>query len=415
MFPAVKLPTFEETTAPSILDQGDLTKSINNMGYFYSIGLFNQMLELHKLSSTIFLELEKDFNQLNNRLNIMQSRLADFKQKANQVIQRNANLSPDQMAQKPCVQNPMPNISSGQDADLSNADIYVQDLLRAANPPPTLQPWASVIPNYAELDKKITNPEQFAIQYREELLKDLEKEIKKQERKKKKTVVSIDENKTAEKSSTMLHAYTETVTPPTITLLTPPPKGQTSDWRNKAYQQMQQAQSSTASAAKMTAPPPRMAAPTIRPAATLSAPISAPQQAPAQTYVPSAPSAAGVPAPPPPPTGVPAPPPPPAGLPPPPATTPHAPAPPPQSTPKPPAPPPQPAQPSHLDLIKSGGFKLKKVIPAQPAPKPTLNDVDPNSLSVGELLSRVAEIRNNVQDSDDDDEEDEESSSSSNW
>ena len=429
MFPAIKLPTFEETTKPSLLENGDLTKSITNLGYFYSIGLFAQMSELHKLSSTIFLELEKDFNKLNARVESMQQRIASFKQKAETVIQKNASMSPDEMAQRPCVQNPMPNVSTGQDADLSNADIFVQELLEKAVPPPSLQPWAPIIPNYAELNKKISDPNQFAKQYKEELLAFLDQATKQQERKKKKRRVEVDENKTTEKSSTMLHAYTETIAPPTVTLLTPPPKGQTSGWRNKALQEMQAVSSASQGSyatPRVSTPAPRMNAPAARTTPVLQSPQQSQaayqQQQQQQSYARNIPAPpANIPPPPPPPSmganvPPPPPPPPPANLPPPPPPPPPpgGAAPPARSiAPKPSAPkppPPEPAAPSHLDLIKKGGFKLKPVKKEAPKAPVVEEPKDPNSLSIGELLAKVACIRADTQASEDEYEEEESSS-----
>ena len=419
MFPAVRLSTFEETTRTSILENSDVNKAISNLGYFYSIGLFNQMLELHKLSSTIFLELEKDFNKLNARMEKMQQNLASFKQRAAQVIQRNAQLTPEQMAQKQCQVNEVPDDISNTDADLSEADTYVKDLIAAAekaNPPPTLKPWSPIVPNYAELDKQISDPSQFERQYKQELLEILVKATKQQERRKKKSHVAVDEGKTDQKSSTMLHAYTETVAPPTITLLTPPPVGQTSDWRNRAFQEMQAAQSSAMSTTRMQAPPQTTAAPTLRAAAPVLSPIMAPAQqaAPQPAYQPAAPAATNIPPPPPPPAGLPPPPPPPANLPPPPPPPPAGGIPAaPKIAPKPSAPPP-PSQPTHLDLIKAGSFKLRPVNRQEkPKEAPKQENKDPNSLSIGELLEKVASIRADTQESDYDEEED--SKSSEDW
>jgi hypothetical protein len=423
MFPAIRLSTFEETTKPSLLEPGDLSSSILNMGYFYSIGLFQQMSELKKLSSTIFLELEKDFNKLNARVESMQQRIATFKQQAARVIQRNANMSPDEMAQRPCTQNPMPNVSTGQDADLSNADVFVQELLASANPPPTLKPWAPIIPNYQELDKRISDPAQFSAQYKQELLAFLNEAHKQLERKKKKRRVPVDENKTAEKSSIMLHAYTETVAPPRVTLLTPPPKGSTAGWRNKALQEMQAASSSPAQSASVTpratsatprtsAPAPKQTPsfqqPTVSAQPVMPSRAAAPKPVPPPAVTPS--SNAPPPPPPPPPTAANAPPPPP---PPPPGGAPPARtiAPKPSGAPK-----PKPVvsdAPTHLDLIKKGAFKLKPV-KEEPAPvKKVEENTDPNSLSIGELLAKVSKMRGDIVESEDEYSEEEDNSTES--
>ena len=67
------------------------------------------------------------------------------------------------------------------------------------------------------------------------------------------------------------------------------------------------------------------------------------------------------------------------------------------------APPPAPRPPppaaggmSHLELIRQG-VKLRKVQPVkQEAPRPIQKDIDPNGLSMGEILERLAEVRGAV-------------------
>ena len=88
--------------------------------------------------------------------------------------------------------------------------------------------------------------------------------------------------------------------------------------------------------------------------------------------------------------------------------------------------PPQPPQPrpavmptsggmSHLELIRQG-VKLRKVQPMkQEAPKPSRKDVDPNGLSMGEILERLAEVREAVASASDSDDSDEEESTQSEW
>lgn len=414
MFPAIRLSSFEETTKPSVLEGNDINKCISNLGYFYAIGLFKQMSELQKLSSTIFLELEKDFNKLNVRMEEMSNRIASFKQRANQVIQANQQMAPHQFAANACVQNPMPDVSSAQDANLDNADVFVKDLIANTVPAPTLKPFASVIPNYAELDKQITDPSQFLEQYRNELVEKYKGLLQESKKKKRKTV-DTQPTQASDQSSTMLHAYTETITPPAITLLIPPPPGQTSGWRNKALEDMQKAAtSSNGNGPTMYVAPPPSIAPSIRTSARAFN-LTSPQ--PVAYSQSSGPSFGGnVPPPPPPP-------PPPPGLAPPPkggAPKPAAPvaaaggdAAPAQTAPRTPQLPPRPAGGAHLDLIKAGGFKLK---PVKKEERPLVHEevVDPNKLSVGELLAQVAKIRDIVK-SDDDDDDGGEKEDSEDW
>ena len=76
---------------------------------------------------------------------------------------------------------------------------------------------------------------------------------------------------------------------------------------------------------------------------------------------------------------------------------------------------PAPAAPmSHLDLIKSGQFHLKKVSDFRPPPpKPKEEERDPNTLTVQEILEKAASIRSAVACSDSEDEESEKSSTTS--
>ncbi|EAY03278.1 hypothetical protein TVAG_299410 [Trichomonas vaginalis G3] len=431
MFPAIRLSSFEETTKPSMLDSGDINKCIANLGYFYSIGLFKQMSELQKLSATIFLELEKDFNKLNERMENVSQRINNFKRTAQSVIAQNQAMSPQQFAEKACVQNQMPNVKTATDADLSNADIFVKDLLAKTYPAPTLQPFASIIPNYAELDKQITDPKQFEQQYRQELFEKY-KELTQISAKKKRQAVTVPENKDVDKSSTMLHAYTETIVPPPVILLIPPPPGQTSGWRDKALQDMQHASTSSGRGVNTTfvAPPPSMA-PSVRPRvpnfnvqspqlSSFQPPLNSLEPSPSPSFPPLPPpmkpqSFAAIPPPgalPPPPPPPPPPPKAPGGgslPPPPPAASPGIAAPPP-STPAPTNQGPLPGAPrGHLDLIKAGGFKLKPV--KKEDVKPVNEDVDPNSLSIGELLAKVAKVREDTKLSDDDENGDDEEDS----
>jgi uncharacterized protein YaaN involved in tellurite resistance len=70
---------------------------------------------------------------------------------------------------------------------------------------------------------------------------------------------------------------------------------------------------------------------------------------------------------------------------------------------------------SHLDLITSGAFKLKKVDPTEPPrPKPVMKqEVDESQLTLQEIFTKMATIRESHVDEDDD--EPEEASESTAW
>ena len=112
--------------------------------------------------------------------------------------------------------------------------------------------------------------------------------------------------------------------------------------------------------------------------------------------------------------GIPPPPPPPPAQ----SSTPHIPSQSPSNTtssPK-PKPVPAPASESHLDLIKSGKFVLKAVDKTKRAPevKPKFEEIDPNTLTVQEILQHAATIRDAVACSDSSESE-ESNDSSTTW
>ena len=68
-----------------------------------------------------------------------------------------------------------------------------------------------------------------------------------------------------------------------------------------------------------------------------------------------------------------------------------------------------------MDLIKSGQFKLRKVEPIQKQEAPPPKEIDPEGLSMQELLQRMAVIRAAVKPEEDSPASDEEEESTSTW
>jgi hypothetical protein len=96
---------------------------------------------------------------------------------------------------------------------LAKADYRVGDLIEASNPAPFLSEFAAVIPNYRELELKITDPSQFAVQYRDEmihLLGNLQAKVaKKADRERQPAKPAVADSI----SSAFLNAYVENIQP----------------------------------------------------------------------------------------------------------------------------------------------------------------------------------------------------------
>lgn len=236
MFPAIPLPSFEQSVPPQRLDSQNIDDIFRKFGFAYSVGLFRQITSLYDISAKLFLELENDFNALQGRMDSISQRVSSFRAKADKVIEQNAALSAVDFSNRGYAENQMPQVSQVSGFMLSRADTFVQPLLDHATPAPSLKAFASIIPDYQQLDKMISDPTQFEKQYKEEMLQILVGMTEKLKNKRQKH--SKPENtQTDNIGSTVLHSYIETVQPPQQTLLVPPPPGQTSGWRNSNGQE----------------------------------------------------------------------------------------------------------------------------------------------------------------------------------
>lgn len=326
----------------------------------------------------------------------------------------------------------------------------VNKLVKSAEPPPDFSRFAEITkgldkehPDQAvDFDVLYSNPEFVKIQYKQELIDSIReqqeakraeakarKEKAKQENELLKAKNARGESK-QEADEDLINALAYPPARP-IGMVIPPPKGKAKHGEIPVSLQSLPPSSS---------PAPRYGGPssvgyhspsTSQPSANIAPPppVKAGGAPPPPPPPPPPANMPPPPPPPPPPANLPPPPPPPAGLPPPPSG--HPPPPPSKSTAEllkegnvklkkvehKEAPPPMTAPLSHLDLIKQGGFKLKKVdqTAPKPPPKEEIENKDPNSLSLQEILQRAAAIRDAVAESDSDSDEDSNSSESETW
>ena len=430
MFPSVSVTPFSKIVDPQRFMTTDPVDLYNSLGYYYSIGLFQQIEELQKLSEEVFEDIQSEFNAVSKRVSDIHNKVQDVKQRAKPILEKLTKTKPEVFVKTPYKKLSLTaDVSSATFISMEPQNPLVLNLYKQANPPPTLEPWKPLIPEYQKLDKLISNPDAFMEMFRAEMLQDFDKLVKapanKGERKKK------EKQAATTKIDQALNVMIGKVLPLPQLVLQPPPVGQTKDWRKKiefkttiggTAEESQFAASAIAPAVLSTPvhkPRSERPRPPPKPQAI---PVQAPppQQQPARSAAPAPAPAArapAAPAPPPPPSNLPpppAPPPPPSNLPPPPPPGAAAPAAP--KAPKAPSAPPPAASSgaSHLDLIKQGNFKLKKVQERAPEVEKK-EEVDPNKLSTAELLQYMASIRATVKSDDSDDDEEDEDESSESW
>ncbi|EAX87145.1 hypothetical protein TVAG_078700 [Trichomonas vaginalis G3] len=420
MFPGLSVTSFSAITEPSKFMTEDPTKLFNALGYYYSIGLMQQLDELQNISDCLFQGIEQEFDALKKRMDDINAKYQSLKQKVPQSIEKLSKVNATAFIKNPCRQMCAP-IGQNQDSiSLGMSNNLVQVLYSIAKPPPTLEAWKPLIPDYQNLDKLISNPESFMDMFKAEMLRDCQNLVNQKHKGegKKKRSESLEA-----KTEQALNVMIVKVLPLPTLVQQPPPVGKTTGWNKPlTFKSSITSSSEDVAFAAATVKPAILSTPeqrkrTPRPAPKpiqLPDPTPAPTPAPAKsssskssksssssskTSSKAAPAPAPAPAAPPAPAAA-APPPPPPPLP---KSTGSAPPPPPPSG---------GGGMSHLDLIKQGNFKLKKASTEKPKEEPKKN-VDPNALSVGELLQYMASIRADVEASDDEEGEDE--SSSEDW
>lgn len=190
------------------------------------------MSSLHKLAMKMFIELEKDFDKLEERMQNISERSDNLVILSKEIIRENCKMTTEQFTNVPYSNNDSKEFPKSSDMILNKADMYVMDLIENSQSNQSLSKYESILPNWQELDKKISDPSQFERQYKEEVIKILSHLMKKHESKKKRTA-KRDTNVVSEKLGiTVLEAYIETIPPPKHILMAPPPVGQTQNWRS---------------------------------------------------------------------------------------------------------------------------------------------------------------------------------------
>jgi hypothetical protein len=439
MFPSVSYTPASTIIPPSKFQTEDPVKLFNSLGYYYSITLSQQIDELQTLSNEVFQDIQKDFDDVAKRFDEISSKVKNLRERAKPVLTKLASAKPEVFAKNKSVKMVIAEESSNSNyisMELKNP--LVIDLYNKAKPAPTLEPWKQLIPDYKKLDKLISNPEAFMDQFRAEMLQDFKNLVNaptksgggKKKEKKEPQIYKVDQS---------LNVMIAKVLPLPQLVLQPPPVGKTQGWRQTisfktvaldGNEEESYFSSSTIKPAVLSAPKSRVEKPKV-----VSRPVqqtdTAPAQQPVASYAPApppraAPQISNAAPPPPPPAAAPpsaaAPPPPPP--PPPPPTAAAPPPPPPPAAAPPPGPgvatkkvtiaPPPSSGATHLDLIKQGNFKLKKVTERAPETEKPVEEIDPSKLSTAELLQYMASIRAAVKD-DEDEEEDEEESESESW
>lgn len=394
MFPAVNLESFEESTDITKLQDSSLTSIFQLFGFIYAIGLFRQMSSLHKLAMKIFIELEKDFDKLEERMQNISERSENMVKLSKEIIRENCKMTAEQFTNVPYSNNDIKEFPKSSDMILSNADMYVMDLIENSQPNQSLSKYESILPNWQELDKKISDPSQFERQYKEEMIKILSNLMKKHESKKKRTTKKTTNVVPEKLGITVLEAYIETIPPPKHILIAPPPVGQTKNWRSySSYDDEVQQQNVVVHTNTLNLSPNIS---NIK-LDNESIVVNTNQQNIKTQQIEN--NTTSIPSPPPPP-------------------------PPPSETkahslysnkvsngnsqrPNPPA------QLDHLALIRQG-VKLRKMVPSDKKEKVDLPNNDPDSLSITEILEKVAAIRESVA-SDSSESDSDDSDSDSTW
>lgn len=451
MFPALSVTPFSLITEPSKFTNQDPTILFNKLGYYYAIGLMQQLDELENISNIIWSDINKDFTDVQQRIQNLHTKVQAVKQKVPLCVEKLSKAPAHSFNKNLCQQMYPPLAKPEDNVSMEIKSNLVKVLYSISKPAPTLAAWKPLIPDYQNLDKYITNPSAFMDMFREEMLRDCQNLVNRRHKggyRHRKEQDDIDQ-----KSEQGKNVMIVKILPLPTIVQQPPPIGKIQGWNNRLSFKTSISSSDDAALfassaikpATLSTPEQRKRAPRPPPKPIqlpdpVPTPVAQPEAAPepekkekklrwGKSKEKKAPPPKAAPAPaarapqapaaraPQAPSAPAAPPPPPAPAAPPPPPPPSVPAPPPPSIPKPPATvtiSQSGGASNHLDLIKQGNFKLRKFSVCKPKDEPK-KDVDPNSLSVGELLQYMASIRADVAASDDDQSADSDDDSSEDW
>ena len=495
MFPARPLVSLDDHKGQERLRGIQPEDAIKQLPGMRVVGLLHQAECITAYAMDIFKDIANQANSLFARVKEIEKKTAEIEQIVPTAI---TALQNEVKERWPANSRSYFMVGKQIDSEAASKDFVLarptilEEVFNGAEKPPDLDPFAKLtkglIPDKPEqeIDFSIlfSNPRFFQEQYKQEVIANMleeqrkkkeEAKLRKEELKKEKEIMKERKQQTKEGVAHGSEDFISAIAQPPprpIALVVPPPRGQ-AHHGDKPISLIGAPASAQTTYKTVLQPVGQTSSPktvTFSTSASTPAPPSSSSSAPAPPPppgVPPPPPPPGVP-PPPPPPGVPPPPPPPgAAAPPPPPPPGIPPPPPPPNLPPPPPPPanlppppkaggappppppppsggggdvshldlikagnfklkkvdsapataPPPAPVSHLDLIKSGNFKLKKVDRSAPPPPPKekIEDRDPNTLSLQEILQKAASIRDAVACSDSDESEDEEESSSESW
>lgn len=416
MFPARPIVELDHTPAMERFKGCPEDRRLDYLAGIRTCGYLRQAECITSYAMEVFVDIANSANTVFSRIKTLQARIKDIEQQVPSAIERMRSVA---KANWPTASPEYVPTSNDLDDEAMKEfkfeeTTFAKKMIGHANPAPDFSSFASITKGYDPSDPEkevnfainFTNPDFVRVQYKQELIENIlaEQERQRAEAKARKEKQRAEnENLVSRKSKQpegqqnqdaedLISALASPPQRP-LGLCLPPPKGQAKHGAvpiSLANGGVTKVQSSTPNVTAYSAPKPS-----------------------------SQPASKNIPPPPPPPASLP--PPPPGGAPKPPKSAmstadllkegvklkkveekKEAPA----------------APLTHLDLIKRGGFKLKKVDNSKPLPPPVkkVEETDPNSLSLAEILARAASIRDAVAASDSDEEgEDESETSSESW
>ena len=160
MFPAIDLPKFSEGLSPEAMAGCDAKALMANMGYVYSTWLFKDMSALLSLATTMFTDLNKEFEALKNRFTRIHTQVQQFKTSTSAFLAKNLNANPLQFANNPYSNIDVKSLTGAGHSEALGDDSLVDMLVNRTSEPFSMKVWSPLIPNYQELEKSNNEHEQ---------------------------------------------------------------------------------------------------------------------------------------------------------------------------------------------------------------------------------------------------------------
>ena len=231
MFPAIDLPKFSEGLSPEAMAGSDAKALMANMGYVYSTWLFKDMSALLSLATTMFTDLNKEFEALKNRFTRIHTQVQQFKTSASAYLAKNLNANPLQFANNPYSNIDVKSLTEAGNSGALGDDSLVDMLVNRTSEPFSMKVWSPLIPNYQELDKSISNPGVFIEMFRAEMIQAYKDLVAQSDKKEKPKDAGEKRARTNKKNVAALKIIIDKVLPLEQRMLHPPPPGETQNWR----------------------------------------------------------------------------------------------------------------------------------------------------------------------------------------